>query len=69
MLLQCVTEFNGEERFLTRIGVGGLVNLDKIRQAHVILNDIHLFHKRAAAMATHIHPKKGSSVDALSLRR
>lgn len=36
---------------MTRIGVGGLVNLEKIRQAHVVLNDIHLFHEQARSMA------------------
>ena len=32
---------------MTRIGVGGLMNLDKLKQAHIILNDIHLFHHSA----------------------
>lgn len=66
MLLQLVTEFSGEDRFMTRIGVGGLVNMDKVRQAHIILNDIHLFHKRAAAMMPHIQGKRGNSLDGVS---
>ena len=32
---------------MTRIGVGGLINLEKISQAHVVLNDIHLFQQDA----------------------
>ena len=36
---------------MTRIGVGGLINLEKMRQAHVVLNDIHLFHEHARNMA------------------
>ena len=32
---------------MTRIGVGGLINLDKLRQSHIVLNDIHLFHHHA----------------------
>ncbi|XP_064631376.1 uncharacterized protein LOC135489776 isoform X2 [Lineus longissimus] len=44
--LQFVSDYNGEDRFLTRIGVGGLINLDKMRQAHVILSDIQLFQHR-----------------------
>ena len=67
--MQLVSEFNGEDRFMTRIGVGGLVNMDKVRQAHVILNDIHLFHKRAAAMASHVQGKRGNGPDGTSLRR
>ncbi|XP_025096603.1 1-phosphatidylinositol 4,5-bisphosphate phosphodiesterase epsilon-1-like isoform X4 [Pomacea canaliculata] len=42
--LEFVSDYNGEDRFMTRIGVGGLINLDKLRQAHIVLNDIHLFH-------------------------
>ena len=34
---------------MTRIGVGGLVNLDRIHQADLLLNDIRLFHQHAAA--------------------
>ena len=49
--LQFTSDFNGEERFLTRIGVGGLINLEKMHQAHVVLNDIHLFHEHAKNMA------------------
>lgn len=29
---------------MTRIGVGGLLNMDKLKQAHVVLSDIALFH-------------------------
>lgn len=36
---------------MTRIGVGGLINLEKISQSHVVLNDIHLFHERAKTMS------------------
>ena len=47
MLFQFVSDYNGEDRFMTRIGVGGLINLDKLRQSHIVLNDIHLFHHHA----------------------
>ena len=60
---QFASDFNGEDRFLTRIGVGGLINLEKMRQAHVVLNDIHLFQEHARNMALkvigHIHTKIG----------
>jgi len=32
---------------MTRIGVGGLINLDRIHQAQFLLNDIRLFHQHA----------------------
>ncbi|KAK3593089.1 hypothetical protein CHS0354_038127 [Potamilus streckersoni] len=41
--LEFISDYNGEDRFMTRIGVGGLMNIAKLRQAHVILNDVHLF--------------------------
>jgi len=34
---------------MTRIGVGGLINLGKLKTAHAILNDIQLFHYHNAA--------------------
>ena len=46
-----MSDYNGEDRFMTRIGVGGLINLDKLRQSHIVLNDIHLFHHHAALQA------------------
>ena len=46
--LQLMSDDSGEDRFVTHIGVGGLINLDKLRQAHIVLNDIHLFHHHAA---------------------
>lgn len=33
---------------MTRIGVGGLINMKKMEQAHVVLNDIQTFHRHAA---------------------
>ena len=36
---------------MTRIGVGGLINFEKITQAHVILNDLNLFHQRSESQS------------------
>ena len=49
VLFQFVADYHGEDRFLTRIGVGGLINMEKIDQAHTVLNDIHLFQQRPLA--------------------
>lgn len=46
-LLQFISDYNGEDRFMTRIGVGGLINMDKLKQTHHVLNDIALFHYHA----------------------
>ncbi|ESO98394.1 hypothetical protein LOTGIDRAFT_114718, partial [Lottia gigantea] len=40
--LEFVSDYNGEDRFMTRIGVGGLINMDKLRQTHIVLNDLYL---------------------------
>jgi len=61
--LQLISEYNGEDKFMTRIGVGGLINLDRIHQASLLLNDIRLFHQHAAAAAA------ASSADCGSNRR
>lgn len=45
--LQLVSDFNGEDRFMSRIGVGGLINLQKMHQAHIVLNDIQVLHDHA----------------------
>ena len=46
-LSQCVADYQGDDRFMTRIGVGGLINLEKIQQAHTVLNDVHVFQQHA----------------------
>ena len=51
MFSQFCADYNGEDRFLSRIGVGGLINMEKIHQAHLVLNDIHLFHTHAKVNA------------------
>jgi len=64
--LQLISEYNGEDKFMTRIGVGGLINLDRIHQASLLLNDIRLFHQHAAAAAA---AAAASSADCGSNRR
>ncbi|KAH3786899.1 hypothetical protein DPMN_165014, partial [Dreissena polymorpha] len=41
--VEFIADFHGEDRFLTRVGVGGIINMDKLKKAHAILNDIRLF--------------------------
>ena len=74
MITQLISEYNGEDKFMTRIGVGGLINLDRIHQAELLLNDIRLFHQHAAAAAAattsssvdHRQTSNNSSADAHS---
>ncbi|UJR13521.1 hypothetical protein I4U23_000535 [Adineta vaga] len=42
--LETVAEVQNQEHFLTRIGVGGLINTRKIELVHMVLKDIAMFH-------------------------
>ncbi|XP_077501808.1 uncharacterized protein LOC144112865 isoform X2 [Amblyomma americanum] len=42
--IEFVSDFHGEDHFMTRIGVGGIINVEKIHQAHRVLDDIKAFH-------------------------
>jgi len=39
-----VSKLNGEENYFTRICVGGLLNTRKLELAHMLLQDISMFH-------------------------
>ncbi|CAF0747680.1 unnamed protein product [Adineta ricciae] len=44
--IETVADFQSQEHFLTRIGVGGLINTRKIELVHMVLKDIAMFHNR-----------------------
>ena len=46
-----VSELNGQENYFTRICVGGLLNTRKIELAHMLLQDINIFHAHPSKMA------------------
>ena len=43
-----ISDYCGQDRFLTRIGVGGLINIEKLKKANAILTDIQLFQYHAS---------------------
>ncbi|XP_023235323.1 uncharacterized protein LOC111634715 isoform X2 [Centruroides sculpturatus] len=45
--LEFISDFHGEDHFMSRIGVGGIINVEKITHAHQILDDIQTFHIHA----------------------
>ncbi|GIY69208.1 hypothetical protein CDAR_370871 [Caerostris darwini] len=49
--LQFISDNYGEDHFFTRIGVGGLINTDKIKKTHIVLREIQAFHDHAEARA------------------
>ena len=51
-MLQCLSEYGGEDQFMTRIGVNGLVNIEKMKQVQTVLDDISVFHSIAQGTAS-----------------
>lgn len=45
MCLQFTGDYNGEDHFSSRIGVGGLLNADKINLVGIVLENLETFHK------------------------
>ncbi|XP_035226303.1 1-phosphatidylinositol 4,5-bisphosphate phosphodiesterase epsilon-1-like isoform X2 [Stegodyphus dumicola] len=67
--LEFISDYHGEDHFFTRIGVGGLINLEKIRKTHEILEEIETFHEHAKVRnelkdsKKEDNPKRGRSND------
>lgn len=49
-----MNDCNGEDHFSTRIGVGGLLNADKIQLVAVVLENIGAFHKHIRKIVKHV---------------
>ncbi|CAB3400668.1 unnamed protein product [Caenorhabditis bovis] len=48
--LEFMNDANGEDHFASRIGVGGLLNADKINLVAIVLDNLELFHRHSRAM-------------------
>ncbi|GAB6024048.1 hypothetical protein CHUAL_008768 [Chamberlinius hualienensis] len=46
--LEFISDYNGEDHYMTRIGVGGLINVEKLRKAQNVLDKISQFHDHAS---------------------
>ena len=46
--LEFISDFNGEDHFMSRIGVGGIINVKKMQKAQTVLDNIRTFHSHAA---------------------
>ncbi|KAG8182202.1 hypothetical protein JTE90_004139 [Oedothorax gibbosus] len=49
--LQFISDNYGEDHFFSRIGVGGLINMEKIHHTHRVLDEIQVFHDHEQARA------------------
>jgi phosphatidylinositol phospholipase C epsilon len=45
LCLQFISDYNGEDHYFTRIGPGGLINLDKIYRTQAVMDRIASFHQ------------------------
>ncbi|NP_001360637.1 Phosphoinositide phospholipase C [Caenorhabditis elegans] len=48
--LEFMSDPNGEDHFSSRIGVGGLLNADKINLVAIVLDNLELFHRHSRTM-------------------
>ncbi|TMS36072.1 hypothetical protein L596_003331 [Steinernema carpocapsae] len=48
--LQFMGDCNGDDHFSSRIGVGGLLNADKINLVAIVLDNLELFHKHSRSV-------------------
>ncbi|PAV87943.1 hypothetical protein WR25_03718 isoform B [Diploscapter pachys] len=52
--LEFMGDTNGEDHFSSRIGVGGLLNSDKINLVAIVLDNLELFHRHSRTMCKHL---------------
>ncbi|XP_077870240.1 1-phosphatidylinositol 4,5-bisphosphate phosphodiesterase epsilon-1-like [Saccoglossus kowalevskii] len=62
--IEYISEYRGEDKFLSRVGVGGIINTIKVKQAHWVLHDIQLCQQSLHTAITEIDARDDkSSVD------
>ncbi|XP_076030317.1 1-phosphatidylinositol 4,5-bisphosphate phosphodiesterase epsilon-1-like isoform X2 [Oratosquilla oratoria] len=52
--VEFISDYNGEDGFLTRIGPGGLLNMDKLYEAQRVVERIAAFHQHYVARSQHL---------------
>ncbi|XP_069959980.1 1-phosphatidylinositol 4,5-bisphosphate phosphodiesterase epsilon-1 isoform X3 [Cherax quadricarinatus] len=52
--VEFISDYCGEDSFFTRIGPGGLINMNKIYEAQVVVGRIATFHQHYVARSNHI---------------
>uniref|UniRef100_A0A1I7WZK3 Ras-GEF domain-containing protein n=1 Tax=Heterorhabditis bacteriophora TaxID=37862 RepID=A0A1I7WZK3_HETBA len=59
--LEFMNDANGEDHFSSRIGVGGLLNADKINLVAIVLDNLELFHRHSRAMIKHLEDQASTA--------
>lgn len=57
---ELVAQFQGEDHFMSRVGVGGIINMKKIEQVCQVLDDIRAFHQHAERRRKELLPTSTS---------
>ncbi|XP_024084473.1 1-phosphatidylinositol 4,5-bisphosphate phosphodiesterase epsilon-1-like isoform X1 [Cimex lectularius] len=69
--LEFISDYNGEDHYFTRIGPGGLINLDKIYKTQAVMDKIASFHQHYHARVRDIEilREQFSSIHTVSIER
>ncbi|KAF6199510.1 hypothetical protein GE061_007536, partial [Apolygus lucorum] len=69
--LEFISDYNGEDHYFTRIGPGGLINLDKIYKTQAVMDKIASFHQHYHARVRDIDTMREqfSSIHTVSIER
>ena len=65
---QFISDYNGEDHFFTRIGHGGLINLDKVYRTQAVMDRIASFHQHYHARSRDA-PRDHLSIHTSSIER
>ncbi|XP_073996296.1 uncharacterized protein isoform X2 [Rhodnius prolixus] len=68
--LEFISDYNGEDHYFTRIGPGGLINLDKIYKTQAVMDKIASFHQHYHARVRDIDTlREQFSIHTVSIER
>lgn len=42
--IETISDFNGDNNYMSRIGVGGIINMEKMYKAHQVMDNLRTFH-------------------------
>jgi phosphatidylinositol phospholipase C epsilon len=57
-----MNDCNGEDHFSSRIGVGGLLNADKINLVAIVLDNLEIFHRHYRNVIKYVEEQTATDV-------
>ncbi|XP_065340527.1 uncharacterized protein LOC135939859 isoform X4 [Cloeon dipterum] len=67
--LEFISDYNGEDHFFTRIGPGGLINLDKVYRTQAVMDRIASFHQHFHARTRNEISREPVSIHSSNIER